>query len=330
MAAISIVIPVYNVEKYLCRCVASVLHQTFTDFELILVDDGSPDGCGALCDEYAKQDKKIRVIHKKNGGLSDARNAGIDFVLENNCSDWITFIDSDDWIHPKYLEKLYRAAQDTGCLVSVCENKATSGPVIFDDSCLFDAETVKTETFFCEGKLSFVVAWGKMYKKELFQQIRYPIGKLHEDEFVTYRILFRLNQVAYISSSLYYYYINDESITKARWVPARLDALEPLRNQIEFFHENGFMMAYKRSILNAAMNISKNYLQVKNTSDLPDKKTYYRLLSREMRRILRYEKAKEVVPFSEYQYLYEIAHPFQMKIYWYVQSIKSKLKRGNR
>ena len=106
---ISIVVPIYKVEKYIHRCIESILAQTFTDFDLILVDDGSPDNCGKICDEYAVKDKRIHVIHKENGGLSDARNAGIDWAFANSDSEWITFIDSDDWIHPKYLETLYNA-----------------------------------------------------------------------------------------------------------------------------------------------------------------------------------------------------------------------------
>ena len=106
---VSIVVPVFKVEQYLSRCVDSILNQTFKDFELILVDDGSPDKCGQMCDEYAKTDNRIHVIHKKNGGLSDARNAGIEWCIENSNSEWVTFIDSDDWVHPQYLESMLNA-----------------------------------------------------------------------------------------------------------------------------------------------------------------------------------------------------------------------------
>ena len=117
---ISVIVPVYKVEKYIHRCVDSILAQTFTDFELILVDDGSPDNCGMICDEYALKDNRIHVIHKENGGLSDARNAGIDWAFEHSNSEWITFIDSDDWIHSRYLEKLYQTVNQFDCQISVC------------------------------------------------------------------------------------------------------------------------------------------------------------------------------------------------------------------
>ena len=109
MATVSIVVPVYKVEKYLKRCVDSILAQTFTDYELILVDDGSPDNCPEICDELAEKHSQIYVIHQKNGGLSAARNSGIEWALKNSESEWITFIDSDDWIHPQYLESMLNA-----------------------------------------------------------------------------------------------------------------------------------------------------------------------------------------------------------------------------
>ena len=109
MPKISVIVPIYNVEKYLRRCVDSILNQTFSDFELILVDDGSPDNCGKICDEYAVKDRRIVVIHQKNGGLSTARNAGIDWAFVNSNSQYLSFIDRDDWVHPDFLEFLYRA-----------------------------------------------------------------------------------------------------------------------------------------------------------------------------------------------------------------------------
>jgi len=113
MPAISIIVPVYKVEAYLARCVDSILDQSFRDFELILVDDGSPDNCGAICEEYARKDSRIHVIHQENGGLSAARNAGIDWAFENSNSQWLTFVDSDDWLHREYLNVLYRAVMQS-------------------------------------------------------------------------------------------------------------------------------------------------------------------------------------------------------------------------
>ena len=127
MPEISVIVPVYKVEKYIHRCIDSILNQTFRDFELIMVDDGSPDNCGAICDEYAAKDNRVVVIHQENGGLSAARNAGIDWAFTNSNSEWLNFIDSDDWVHPEYLQKLYDAAKCNNVSVSVCGFERTCG-----------------------------------------------------------------------------------------------------------------------------------------------------------------------------------------------------------
>ena len=129
MPLVSVIVPVYKVELYLRRCVDSILAQTFCDFELILVDDGSPDNCGSICDEYASKDSKIHVIHQKNGGLSAARNAGIDWVFANSDSKYISFIDSDDWVHEKYLELLVKAIETNHDDFSQCALLRTTGEV---------------------------------------------------------------------------------------------------------------------------------------------------------------------------------------------------------
>ena len=118
MAKISVIVPVYKVEQYLNRCIDSLLCQTFSDFELILVDDGSPDACPAICDSYAEKDARVHVIHQANGGLSAARNAGIEWSLQKSDSEWISFVDSDDWVHERYLESLFSAVRETGAEVA--------------------------------------------------------------------------------------------------------------------------------------------------------------------------------------------------------------------
>ena len=115
MSNISVIVPVYKVERYIRRCVDSILTQTYPDFEVVLVDDGSPDGCGRICDFYAQNDGRVHVIHQKNGGLSAARNAGIDWVTANSDSRWIAFVDCDDWVHDEFLRKLYSAAEQNVC-----------------------------------------------------------------------------------------------------------------------------------------------------------------------------------------------------------------------
>lgn len=326
MAKINIIVPIYKVEKYLCRCVNSILVQTLSDYELILNDDGSSDNCSCICDEYASKDSRVIVIHKSNGGLSDARNVGIDWSFFYSSSVWITFLDSDDWVHPKYLEYLYTVAMMTNCKVSVCGYQKTKGDAFFEPDDSFNYKIMDVEIFYCQGDLSFIVAWGKLYKKELFENLRYPVNKLHEDEYVTYKILFSLNQIALVQHNFYFYFYNEDSIT-ANWSPKRLDSLEALRNQIVFFQDNGYVRAYNKSIINAAMNISKNYIQINETECIIGKEKYKKILSSELKSIFRYKGAKRILPFTQYQYLYEIAYPKLMKYYWCMKSLKSKIIR---
>ena len=238
MPTISVIVPVYKVEAYLYRCIDSILAQTCKDFELILVDDGSPDNCGAICDEYAAQDSRIIVIHQKNSGLSAARNAGIDWMMANSDSQWISFVDSDDYIHPKMLEVLLDAVLSTDTKISICGFQRTNGEdLVVDD--IPTPQLWKPEDYYVQHNVNATVAWGKLYHRECFKEIRYPVGKLHEDEFVTYRILFNYHSIAVVGSSLYGYYQNQHSITASPWSPKRLDFFEACDQQILFFSKRG-------------------------------------------------------------------------------------------
>ena len=159
MPLISVIVPVYKVEPYLSRCIDSILAQTFTDFELILINDGSPDNCGKICDEYAQKDNRIHVIHKENGGLSSARNAGIDWAFANSNSQWLTFIDSDDWIHHEYLELLLSGATSTNTDICVCEYTETSEFSDFEKLSTANTQKISPEDLFVNYHVTATVAW---------------------------------------------------------------------------------------------------------------------------------------------------------------------------
>lgn len=238
MPLISVIVPVYKVEPYLHRCVDSILAQTFADFELILVDDGSPDTCGAICDEYAANDARIHVIHQANGGLSAARNAGIDWAFQNSDSRWLAFIDSDDWVHPRYLELLYNAAVENKVKVSCCgiqtlQDERPECPK-YDK-----AEVLDWESYLLKPLLEICAAWCKLYAKELFDGLRFPLGKLHEDEYLTYKLLHRSRTLASFSSGLYYYYQNPNGIINSSFSLRRLDALPALEERLSFTRQHG-------------------------------------------------------------------------------------------
>jgi glycosyltransferase involved in cell wall biosynthesis len=236
---ISVIVPVYRVEKYIRLCVESILGQTYPDFELILVDDGSPDSCGAICDEYAAKDTRVRVIHKENGGLSDARNAGLDIAR----GEYITFVDSDDYIAPNMLELLLNKLERYGADISVCGYR-----MVFEDSSETD-ELPEEDKDFCmtgpealkpllEGAPHMPVAsWGKLYRAELFADIRFPVGRLHEDTFTTYRLVYKCGKVVCSGLRLYFYLQRVDSIMGRPFNPKRLDALAAGREIIGFVKE---------------------------------------------------------------------------------------------
>ena len=248
MNKIYIVVPVFNVEAYLERCLNSILAQTYTNYELILVDDGSTDQSGIICDEYKKQHAHIFVIHQKNQGISAARNAGIDYVIGlSDENAWITFIDSDDYIHPQYLEYLNYAAENGNTNISCCYYDRINQPVDLKNNDSFEYEKLSPEELWVRRRINAVVAWGKLYRISLFQSIRYPVGKIHEDDYITYKLLFKEKKISYISVPLYFWWVNLNSITTKSWKPARLDQLDAIDEQVEYFKNNGYHRAYRES-----------------------------------------------------------------------------------
>ena len=308
MPKVSVIVPIYSIEKYLNRCLDSILAQTFTDFELILVDDGSPDNCGAICDEYSRKDSRIHVIHKENGGLSDARNAGIDFAMQQADCEWITFIDSDDWVHPLYLESLYYAAVNNGLSVSACGFERTSGSVPKVDINNLKSTVYDTELFQCDKVTNATVAWGKLYRKGFFKDIRYPVGLLHEDEFTTYKILFRNEKIAYISDPLYAYYVNPASIMLNKWSTKHLVAEQAYLEQIDFFKANGYQKAFEKTLEHYCRFIVR--LMQNDEVPVDIKKTYSKKLRDFMKQYSHY------FDFQRDKLFYEYAYPKRMALYW--------------
>lgn len=217
---VSVIIPVYNVEKYIRECVDSVIKQTYRDIEIILVDDGSTDSSGILCDEYAKNDLRIKVIHKQNGGLSSARNAGIEIAT----GDYLTFVDSDDYIALDMLEQLMYAIEHFDADFVACG--ITSSVDKLDKNMMKDVllytkgETLK---FILKEKKIVTSACGKLYSKELFERIRYPYGMLYEDFGTTYKLVDISKRIVFVDVKKYYYRCNFGSITKSKFSDKHLD-----------------------------------------------------------------------------------------------------------
>lgn len=239
---ISVIIPIYKVEKYLERAINSVLQQTYQNVEIILVDDGSPDRCGEICDQFAKDNARIVVIHKENGGLSDARNAGIDVAK----GEYLAFLDSDDFFAHNFLEISYDTLTKTKSDITLCQYQVVTG----DE--WERKEEEKVASFFCYSRKEllfnmydaihpdatyFIVAWNKLYKASLWEGIRFPKGKIHEDEATIYKIFDKVEKGTYIKTPLYAYFSAPSSITRDTFQLKRLDWMDALTERISFFQE---------------------------------------------------------------------------------------------
>ncbi len=205
MPIISVIIPVYNAGEDLKKCLDSVVNQTMEDIEIILVDDESTDGSGKICDEYASNDSRIRVIHKRNEGVACARNEGLD----KSTAPYIMFVDSDDWVTTDFCEKPYQAAVSNNAdLVVFHACTVRNGKMSGGYYCGIPVGRVDTETALRYGR---TVTWNKLYKRELFDNIRYPEGRAYEDIFITHRIIFAAKQIVILPDVLYYYCLNRKS-----------------------------------------------------------------------------------------------------------------------
>ncbi len=209
---ISIIIPIYKVEPFIVRCIDSVLHQTYRDIEIILVDDGSPDNCGKICDEYAIKDSRIVVIHKENGGLSSARNAALDICK----GEYIMFVDSDDYVEPDFCEIALKTLNEkkVSCVsfgYYEFRNNQRTRYVTSQPRVLNAEEAIKQ--LIIRTDVVYNLAWNKIYHRSLFETIRYPHGKLYEDNGTTYKLFHLAGRIYVTDIPLYNYIRRDESIT---------------------------------------------------------------------------------------------------------------------
>ena len=239
---ISIIVPVYNVEKYLDRCIKSLVNQTYKNLEIILVDDGSPDNCPKMCDNWAKKDKRIKVIHKENGGLSDARNVGIN----NATGDYIAFVDSDDFIDKEMYKKLLQNLVGTNSDMSVCsmyfyyENESIKN-LKKNDNLLFTYEGLeKYDNLYNDYFLDFIMVCNRIYKKQIFEELVFPKGKLNEDNFIAHKLLWLSNKIVYTQEKLYYYVQHENSIMHQKFNIKKLNDLESYKIQMLFFKKEIF------------------------------------------------------------------------------------------
>lgn len=279
-ALISIIIPVYKVEKYLEKCIQSVINQTYENLQIILVDDGSPDNCGKICDECAKKDHRIEVIHKSNGGLSDARNKGLEIAK----GEYIGFVDSDDYIEADMYEVLYNLLKQYNADVSICNFYTVSqGKISIKnaDNGINEYNRIEILKEILLDKNIQSYAWNKLYKKELFDEIKYPIGKKYEDIGTTFFLLEKCNKVVVTGKSEYYYINRQDSIVNNVTETTITDYIELIMQRYDYIEENiKELSSYNKDYLKRILKTAEQ--DIKSLNEVGDytKKKYEELYNK--------------------------------------------------
>ena len=328
MPRISVIVPVYNVEKYLHRCINSILSQSFKDFELILVDDGSTDNSGIICDEYKKKDNRIVVFHQSNQGQGKARNVALDWIFNSSDSEWISFIDSDDYIHPQMFEFLmsFRNLKNADILLF--------GYVEGTEDC-FDWNVLNTNISIECGN-DFLrkcivnninrcwILCDKLFRRDCLKNIRLPEGRIHEDNATVYKLLYQANTVVINDSVLYYYYTNPDSTMNKEFSLKRLDWLIVMEEMLDYFKDkkepeifdwvNRF---YLESLLNSYNRMRKHFPESPEIKRIKDK----------IIRQYKSEKQRIKISITTHPYLFNTIWPVRSKIYWKYRGVRNKLKK---
>ncbi len=324
---ISVIIPVYKVEKYLKRCVDSVINQSYKNLEIILVDDGSPDKCGDICDEYKKNDSRVVVIHKKNGGLSDARNFGLDIAK----GEYIMFVDSDDWIHHEMVDRLYNGIVSENAQISISNFVLTSKENEPFELCTnssfssYEKEDFLNNFFWSNLSICVTACW-KLYKKQLFENIRYPKGKLIEDVMTTPRLISVADRIAFTPEIMYFYFQHEESIMHNSDFEIHEKEVESFVFCLEEVLKSNFFESYVKGIPRLLLAISEEYAYlVKNNKSRKKIKKYSSLAKKYVKLGKKLGRKYYSMTIGNYPYVFEAAYPTFMKYYWIWCSLKTKI-----
>lgn len=294
--SVSVIIPVYNVEVYLKRCLDSVISQTYYNLEIILVDDGSTDSSGNICEKYAEKDSRIKVIHKENGGSSDARNVGIRIAS----ADFIAFVDSDDYVEKQYIQHLVEILITNKADIAICgycSGKREKFPAIKRYSpkvqC-FDSKVI-LEGWHGKYKHLETVPWNKLYRKSLFvkNEIYYPIGNSHEDVQITHLLVDKALKIVLTNAKLYYYYKRKDSISNVISEKEMQDNIYSQNIRLNFFNNNKYRKAYERLAIKLQKQYMLNYLNSvcgKTLVDVSDE--MLRLFNKNYKNVCKFDSIK--------------------------------------
>ena len=321
MPEISVIVPVYRAEDYLHACVDSILSQTVSDFELILVDDGSPDGCGAICDDYAARDSRVRVIHQENQGQAAARNHALAVAK----GEWVCFVDSDDAVHPQMLERLGQAAAESGAAMSMCRMleapempESFSAPVEVSWE-LLSMEEAPLVALFDAGDYPGWVACAKLIRRELVQSHLFCPGRVYEDNEAVCHWISGAKTVASIPHSLYFYRANPGSTTQSRFSMKKLDYLWALEGIIRFYSSVGYTTLRERFGTLYAEEAAGDYHRVRYELNDPKAARDIEKAARRLGREIPFTKAQFEIMFSA-------MHPKLTRLYWPLEGAARTLR----
>ena len=290
---ISVIVTVYNTEKYLKKCLNSITTQTYPNLEIILVDDGSTDRCPAICDEYAEHDIRVKAIHKANGGVSDARNTGI----KNATAPIISFVDSDDFLHPKYYEIMAKTMKYTDADVVACDYEIIEPafkmiPEVDNvPEIVAMSETESKDPYYIYDKRSrFIVPWNKLYDRSLFNDVEYPVGKIYEDEATTFKIMYKAKKIVYVKEQLCYHVERPDALTMQPFSENNFMMLDALESKMEFYRSHNQIHLYNLVYMTYKQTLLK-YMKEMETANI-DKKLLapYQKHFRELTKVVSKEK----------------------------------------
>lgn len=322
-AKISVIIPIYKVEDYLETCIESVLRQTYSNLEIILVDDGSPDHCGEICEKYAQKDKRIQIIHKENGGLSSARNAGLDVAT----GEYIAFIDSDDCVAETFIETLYQLCLKEDAEIAECDFVKFSNQIkeVHREKQVEVISSFEMQArIYSDDYVRTIVVWNKLYHQNIYANLRFPEGKIHEDEFTSYKAFDTVKKkIAITNEVLYYYRSSENSIMGKKFYMKRLDALQALEERKEYYFQKQQIDLWEKTVIKYQAAFKKYYFLVKENIENPEK-YLEEIKKKQKENFLDYKKIKKLSVREKGKTIFFLLFP---NIYYRLAKWKDAIKK---
>jgi len=308
MAQISIIVPVYNVAHRLRQCLDSIAGQSFSDFEAVVVDDGSTDASGSICDEYAAADSRFIVFHQQDLGVSVARNRALDWLEAHSDSRWLTFIDSDDVVSKYYLEWLLQANLEQHTKISRCDFRYIQDRTVLDEPSEPAVFTLcAPDDIYCEGEMVRTFLWGHLYERALWQGVRMPPARRWQDLAIYHKVLFAVDKAAVTHTQLYYYYQNEGGAVHARWTKTRLDEFMAYEDALPFIRQHGNRALYRAVIESYLLAIAGSRClllgNASKTLSRADRREGHRVIRQKWRSTLALARREGFAPSKRIRYL---------------------------